>query len=277
MTLSVLPAHSFAALCLAAACALAGMPAQADKLSIGGTGNALGAARLLADAYTRLHPSDQITVLPSLGSSGAIKATAAGKLGLGLSSRALKEDELAAGLVATEYAKSATVFAVAANLKLTGVSLAQIEQLYAGTLSTWPNGTSARPIIRQADDDNTVQVKKLSPAMNSALALAEQRPGLPAAFTDQEAADKIENIPGAVGVTTLALIKSEGRHLRALALDGIEPNEANCRSGTYPVALVKRFYLVTQTTPAASVQRFINFIRSPDGTAILKQTGHWTP
>jgi len=250
---------------------------MADKLTIGGTGNAIGTAQLLAEAYTRRNPADQITVLPSLGSSGAIKASAAGKLDLGLSSRPLKDEELAAGLVATEYARSPTVFAVATRTRLSGVSVAQMVQVYAGQLSTWPDGTPARPIIRQAGDDNTLQIKKLSPAMDSALALAEQRPGLPTAFTDQEAADKIESIPGAIGVTTLALIQSEARPLRALSLDGIKANEANCKSGAYPAALVKHFYLVTPTTPGAGVQRFIQFIRSAEGTAILKQTGHWTP
>ncbi|MBT3066974.1 substrate-binding domain-containing protein [Rhodoferax sp. U11-2br] len=250
---------------------------MADKLTIGGTGNALGTARLLAEAYTRRNPADQITVLPSLGSSGAIKASAAGKLDLGLSSRPLKDDELAAGLLATEYARSPTVFAVAAHTRIGGVSVTQMAQLYAGQLSTWPDGTPARPIIRQAGDDNTLQIKKLSPAMDSALTLAEQRPGLPTAFTDQETVDKIESIPGAVGVTTVALIQSEGRRLRALQLDGVEPTEANCKSGAYPTALVKRFYLVTSTTPGAGVQRFIQFIGSAEGTTILKQTGHWTP
>jgi len=277
MTLSKLPAHRFVVFCGVVAWTWLSAPAMAANLTIGGTGNALGTARLLADAYTRLYPTDQITVLPSLGSSGAIKATAAGKLDLGLSSRALKDDERASGLMTMEYANSPTVFAVADGLRLSGVTVAQMVQLYTGQLSSWPDGTSARPILRQAGDDNTVQVKKLSPAMEGALTLAEQRPGLTMAFTDQEVADKIESIPGAVGVSTIALIKSEGRHLRALALDGIEPNEANCKSGAYPAALIKRFYLVTQTTPAASVQRFINFIRSPDGTAILKKTGHWTP
>ena len=277
MTSSPIPAPRCVLICLVAAWALASTPAMADKLTIGGTGNALGTARLLAEAYTRRNPADQITVLPSLGSSGAIKASAAGKLDLGLSSRPLKDDELAAGIQTTEYARSPTVFAVATHTRLNGVSVAQMTQLYAGELSTWPDGTPARPIIRQAGDDNTVQIKKLSPAMANALTQAEQRPGLPTAFTDQETADKIESIPGAVGVTTVALIQSEGRQLRALSLDGVEPTEANCKSGAYPAALVKRFYLVTSTTPAAGVQRFIHFIGSAEGTAILKQTGHWTP
>ena len=277
MTLSPLPALHVATACLAVASLWVSAPALADPITVGGTGNALGAAQLLANAYNRQNPADKVTVLPSLGSSGAIKASAAGKLDLGLSSRALKDEERASGLVATEYAHSTTVFAVAEKVKLTNVTVKQMVQLYAGQLSTWPDGTSARPILRQADDDNTVQIKKLSPDMVGALALAEQRPGMTVAFTDQETADKIESIPGSVGVSTLALIKSEGRHLHALTLDGVEPNEANCKSGAYPGVLVKRFFLVTPATPAAGAQRFISFIRSPEGAAILKQSGNWTP
>lgn len=117
---------------LAASCALASTPALADDITIGGTGNALGTAKLLADAYTRKNPLDKITVVPSLGSSGAIKGSAAGKLGLGFSSRALKEEERALGIVATEYARTPTVFAVSNKSKLINVSTAQLVAVYAG-------------------------------------------------------------------------------------------------------------------------------------------------
>jgi phosphate transport system substrate-binding protein len=262
---------------LAATCMLLApvSTAAAAEIRIGGSGNALGTMRLLGDAFTRKNPTLSVSVLSNLGSGGAIKAVAKGAIDIGVPSRALSADELATGVLASEYARSPTVFAVAAKSTVTAISVEQIADLYSGRLANWPDGTLIRPILRQPGDDNTRQIKALSPAIEQSLNAAEQRPGLAFAVTDQEAADKIESIPGSIGVIALALIKSERRALRPLKLDGVEPTERNGAAGTYP--LVKRFFLVTQPAPSAAVQRFTAFVQSPEGREILTQTGHWIP
>ena len=249
--------------------------ATAEEIRIGGTGNALGTMRLLGEAYSNKYPGMKVTVLSSLGTSGAIKAVPRGALDIGLTSRALSAEEMASGVRVTEYARSATVLAVSTKAKVTGVTREQLVDLYTGKLAAWPDGTTIRPILRQPGDDNTKQIKSLSPAIEKALKDAEQRPGVAFAVTDQEAADKIESIPGAIGVTTIALIKSESRPLRPLMLDGVEPTITNAIAGTYPI--IKDFFLITQPAPSAAVQRFIAFVKSPDGTGILMQNGHWVP
>ena len=45
----------------------------AETLRISGTGDALGALTLLADAYMRQSPERKVKVIPSVGSAGAIK------------------------------------------------------------------------------------------------------------------------------------------------------------------------------------------------------------
>jgi phosphate transport system substrate-binding protein len=248
---------------------------MAEEIKIGGTGNALGTMRLLGNAYTRKFPGMQVTVLSSLGSSGAIKAVPKGAIDIGITSRLLSDEERAAGAIDIEYARTPTVLAVSAKSKVTGISRQQLADLYSGKLASWPDGTPIRPVLRQPGDDNTKQIKSLSPAVEQALSAAEQRQGLPFAVTDQEAADKIESIPGAIGVTTVALIKSEGRALRALSLDGVEANEKNASSRDYPI--IKHFVFITRPTPSPAAQQFISFVKSPAGRDILTQTGHWVP
>lgn len=249
--------------------------ATAEEIKIGGTGNALGTMRLLGEAFSKTRPTITVTVLSSLGSSGALKAVPRGAIAIGLTSRALSDEERATGIVATEYARSPTVFAVSTKSRVTEITREQVADAYSGKLADWPDGTPVRPILRQAGDDNTKQIRSLSPAMGKALDIAEQRPGLAFAVTDQEAADKMEGTPGAIGVTTLALVKSEGRSLRALTLDGAEPTERNAISGRYPI--IKSFFFITQPTPSAAVQEFIAFVKSPAGVEILRQNGHWIP
>lgn len=267
--------HPLGALALLAATLFFSPLALAEEIKIGGTGNALGTMRQLGEAFGKKYPEMKVTVLSSLGSSGALKAVPRGAIDIGVTSRAVTDDERAAGVVSSEYARSLTVFAVSTKARVSAITRQQIADIYRGKLTQWPDGTVIRPVLRQPGDDNTRQIKSLSPEIDQALAAAEQRPGFAFAVTDQEAADKIESIPGAFGVSTLALITSEGRALRALKLDGVEPAASNGVSGAYPI--VKHFYFVTRPMQSAPVQQFIAFVGSPAGREILAQTGHWVP
>lgn len=251
---------------------LIGSPVHSETIRIGGTGNALGTMKLIADAYSQLNPKTKITVLPSIGSSGAIKAVPHGAIEIGLSSRPLKEAEVANGIISVEYARSPTVIAVSNKMHIDGLSIDQLVNIYSGKVLNWPDGSLIRPIIRQPGDDNTIQLKRLSPALKKAIEIADERAGLLFASTDQETVDRIQNTPGSFGVTSLALIISEKRPLRALKLDGVEPTPGACDSGLYP--MVKNFYLILPSVLPPHVHEFVEFIKSADGAAVLTQNGH---
>ena len=260
---------------LTAICALHAATVMAEEIRIGGTGNALGTMRLLGEAFVKKNPNMKVSVLNSIGSSGAIKAVPSGVLDIGLSARALSASERTTGIIVTEYARTPTVLAVSTRLKITGISREQLADVYSGKLAAWPDGTPTRPVLRQPGDDNSIQVKALSPAIDKALSAADRRRGLPFAVIDQEAADKTESIPGAICVTTLALIMSESRALRPLAIDNVEPTVQNVAAGKYP--MVKHFYFVTRSAPSSKVQELIAFVKSSAGREILTNTGHWVP
>jgi phosphate transport system substrate-binding protein len=126
-------------------------------------------------------------------------------------------------------------------------------------------------VLRPSSDSDTPALKKISPEMKSAVEIALRREGMIVAMTDQEAADAIENIPGAIGATTLALVISERRAIRVLALNGIEPTLRAAADGSYP--FIKTFCMVIRKNPHDNVWRFIDFVRSPEGAAILAKNG----
>ena len=258
-----------------AVAAFAGEATAAEEIKIGGTGNALGTMKLLGAAFGKRNPDMRVTVLPSVGTSGAVKAVPKGALDIGLTSRHLTEEERKLGMISVEYARTPLVFAVSTKTRVRVLTLDQIADIYSGKTANWPDGSLIRPVLRQAGDDTTRQIKDLSPALDKALSAAEQRPGMPFATTDQEAADKTERIPGALGVMALALINSEHRPLRALTLDGVEPTVGNAASGKYPHA--KQLFLITRSDPPAAVKRFVAFMRSPAGREILIRAGNWIP
>ena len=89
-------------------CTLPGAVAAENVLKIGGTGSALGTMKLLAEAYEKSHPGIRVQILPSLSSTGGIKAAVEGAIDIGLSGRPLKEEERGKGAIQREYLQAWT-------------------------------------------------------------------------------------------------------------------------------------------------------------------------
>lgn len=243
------------------------------KLTISGTGSALGTIKLLAREFKKLSPGADIEVLPSVGSSGAIKAVLAGALDIGFTSRPLTGEEKGQGLIEQELGKTPFVFCAARGANIRNISLADLARIFNGTLTTWPDGSPLRLVLRPLSDTDTQILKSISPSMSGALESAHRRSGIKIAMTDQDSADAIENIPGAISTCTLALILSESRKIEILSVDGVQPTLQNLKNGTYPYS--KKLFSVIRKQPQPLAQRFIEFLRSDRGRAILVRMGHW--
>ena len=225
---------------------------------------------LLAKAFQASRPDTQVTVVPGLGSSGGIKAVAAAALDIGLSGRPLKPAEHAQNLVERELARTPLV--LASTRSHAGFTLGDIARIFDGTLRIWPDGSPLRPILRPVTDAETALLQAWSPEIQRALSMAHARPGVHTAITDQDSADAIERIPGAIGTSTLALILSEQRPIKALPLQGVTPSVAALARGKYPY--YKPLYLVTLPSPSETARAFIAFTRSKQGAKILLDNGY---
>lgn len=269
--------HSPAALrrraILACAALLMTAAASAQELRIGGTGAALGTVQLLAQAYTKTAPGAKLTVLPSMGSGGGIKAVLAGAVQLAVSSRPLTESEVKAGAVEFEYGRTPLVFATGPKNAAVDLSTQNLIDIYAGKTEQWPDGSKIRLVLRPIGDGDSELIANIAPAMREAKNLAEQRKGMAFSVTDQDAADNIETIPGAVGPSSLAQIITEKRQLKALSLNGVAPDAKALADGSYP--LQKPLSIVSSPKSPAAAQAFVAFVRSAAGREILLQTGHW--
>lgn len=267
------PAWRNAALACAAVAVLASPAAQAQEIKLGGSGAALGTMQLLAQAYVKARPGNQVTVLPSMGSGGGIKAVLAGAIQIGLSSRPLSEAETQGGAVAQEYGRTPFIFATATANAASAITSQALVDYYAGTVQQWPDGSPLRLVLRPIGDSDTETLKQMSPAMRQATLAAEQRKGMIFAVTDQDTASSLEKTPGSLGPSTLAQLLSEKRSVKALALDGVMPSAANLANGRYP--MFKRMLLVTGPKTSAEALAFTAFVRSASAQDILRQTGHW--
>lgn len=253
------------------AAAAPGPAAPIEVIRISGTGSALGVAARLAEAFELANPGLRVRLLPSVGSSGAIRAVAGGALELGLSGRAVRPEELALGLVAHDLARTPFVLATSPRTGVTGVGAAEAARLYRGELPNWPNGERVRVVLRPASDADTLDLRAISPEMAAAVDQALARPGMLMAATNQECNALLARTPGTIGPSTLAQLTTEPLGLVALAWEGVAPTLANLRAGRYPFA--KPIVAVLPLRPTAGAARFLAFARSPEGRAILEAAG----
>ena len=257
---------------LAAVFFLFPFPGQAASLTLGGTGAGLATMKLLGEAFQKANPGITVEVLPSLGSGGGIKALLAGAIDVALTARPLKDKERARGVKEFAYAKTAVVLATPMGSAQSNVTNEELVEIFAGTRIAWPDGTPIYLVLRRPHDSETRILKAHVPGIDSALAKAQERPGVPVAYTVQDAADLIQSRPGGLGTASLSMIIAEKRPLKGLSLNGVAPTPETLADGSYPMA--KTFYIVTKPEPNNLVREFVAFVRSDEGANILRRMGH---
>lgn len=244
----------------------------AEELRIGGAGTVIGTMREIGDAYTKASPDVTVNVLPSLGAAGGVTALLSGAVDIAMATRPLTEADRVKEVQTIEIARIPFVFAVAANSRVVNVTSRQLLEIYQARLVTWPDGSRIRLVLRPPSVSDTMFLKDLSPDWKKAMDQLEARPGMLVVATAQEAADRVENTPGAITTSTINLIVTEKRAMKALHVGGVEPNARTVADGSYPY--YKPVIVVTLPRPSAPVQKFVAFVRSKTGRDILVRTGH---
>jgi phosphate transport system substrate-binding protein len=244
--------------------------AAAEMLRIGGTGSAMSIMRPIAEDFMAARPDIQVTVLPSLGTGGGIRAAAAGAVDVAVTGRPMLPDEIDLPLSEAYWAKTPLVFAVPDEGPVTGVTTEDLVDIYAGTKTFWAEGQHIRLILRPLSDVESSLVAAISPELDSALHAAHKRSGVPVAMTDPEAADMLERVPGSFCSSSLGLIGAEHRRLRALAFNGVKPSLATMIDGSYRLA--REYYLVTARDPSPAARAFLAFLSSD---AVRRRLAGW--
>ncbi|GFO67924.1 hypothetical protein GMLC_15030 [Geomonas limicola] len=253
----------------------ASLAAAQDVVKVGGTGASLGTMKLVAASFEKKHPEIRIQVFPSLGSSGALLALSQGALDIALTARPPNSGERSDGLVALEYARTPFVFITHRGVSLEGITPAELEQIYLGKQEKWPDGKPIRLVLRPETDIASRQVSSLSAAVEPALRSARLNRASTIAVTDQDCADAVATIPGALGTATLTQIITEKQPVKLLKYSGVPPTLDNLNAGRYP--LFTTLYLATHPTPRPPVRLFQEFVLSVAGRRILATSGNLLP
>jgi phosphate transport system substrate-binding protein len=255
---------------LALAAALTASSASAETLRVSGTGGATAAMQHIAlafDAATGI----KMEVIPSLGSSGAMRALAAGALDVVISARPLNPDEIAKGFVEILFARTALVF-ITSHAPPNDLKRGDLTRMFTSLDPKWADATPISIILRTKLDGDVLLLSSLIPEMRAAIDAARRRPDLPIAATDQDSIELAERLPGSLVQAGLSQVIMEKRKVHLVSLDGVAPSLENLKSGKYPYP--KPFYLVLPLKKNAAAERLVDYLQSADGRAVLSRTGN---
>lgn len=245
--------------------------ADADTIKLGGTGSAIRALQALGDAYRAREPEASFVTMRNLGSRGGKAALRAGAIDLAVSADELTAEERQLGLAGVAWLRTPFVLAAAPDVPISAIGSAELARIYAGDVTAWPDGSRLRLVLRPPLDSDNRHLKAISPTIATAVDQALQRVGMTMAPSDQDAADALETIPGALGTSTLGLIVSERRQVKVLALDGVVPTLPAIANGRYPHA--KTIYLLHRGDASPATLRFLAFASSTRARTVLALLG----
>lgn len=238
-----------------------------------GSGVNLEITRLLAKAFIKYHPRISIDVPGSIGTRGAITASADGAIALGLISRTLSaEEEREKGLVAVPYARVAIVVAAHPAVSDEGVTFTELINIYKGTKTRWQDGHEIIVQAREKSDSGFQVLQKAIPGFKEVYEESYEAKRWAVYFTDQEANRALSSVPYAIGVTDLGMISTEHLKVKVLKLDGILPTSDSIRSGHYPLKRDLSF-IYRKGNISDEAQSFVDFVLSENGARILRANG----
>ena len=247
---------------------------EGDKqvLRLAGSGSNLPLTRELAEAFMRRWPDKRVIVFESVGSTGGIRAVSDGVVDLGLVSRPLRSAEDELGLVVTPYARVAV--AAVANLDVpdTELSRSELIEVFAGERRRWENGAPIIVLQRERGDSSHAAVGRALPEFAAVNDVAYREERWRVVYNDRAMYEALASTPGALGLLDVGATQTQALALKVLALDGAAPTGANLRSGRYPFAKDLAFVSVEQ--PSGIAGELVDFIRSSDGQALIRQRGY---
>ena len=201
------------------------------------------------------------------GSGSGITAVSEGRCDIGLSSRALKEEEKAQGLTETILAYDGIAIIVNPENPVSDLDLDTIAKIYTGEITNWKDvgGNDAEIVLigREAGSGTRDGFESITGTEEA----CQYRQELTS--TGDVIATVSQN-PGAIGYASLASVKDT---VKALSVGGVVPTEDTVRDGSYVVQ--RPFVLVTKADTALSeaAQTFFDYVTSADASEIISLAG----
>ena len=201
------------------------------------------------------------------GSGSGIKAVQSGTCDIGLSSRALKDDEKEAGLIGTVLAYDGIAVIVNPENPVNDLDLETIAKIYTGEVTNWSEigGNDAEIVLigREAGSGTRSGFEEIVGVEDA----CQYRQEL---TSTGDVITAVAGNPGAIGYASVASVKDT---VKALSVGGVAPTEETVKDGSYTIQ--RPFVLVTVEGKALSdaAQKFFDYIISGEANDIIISAG----
>ncbi len=220
----------------------------------------------LGEAFMEANPDVNFTYNPT-GSGSGIQAVQEGRCDIGLSSRALKDEEKEAGLTETVLCYDGIAVIVNPANTVEDLTVEQIAGIYTGEITNWSEvgGEDAEIVVigREAGSGTRSGFEEITGTEDA----CQYRQEL---TSTGDVITAVSQNPGAIGYASLASVKDT---VKAVKVDGVAPSEDTVKDESYKIQ--RPFVLATQTgvelNPVA--QAFFDYITSADANEIIVAAG----
>ena len=224
-------------------------------------------ANALSEAFTEKYPNVTVTA-EFVGSGAGIEAVTNGTADIGNSSRNLKDDEKAAGVVENVVAIDGIAVCVDPANEVTDLTKEQLTNIYNGTVTNWKDvGGADEPIIvigREAGSGTRGAFEELVDLVDSCK-YANELDSTGAVIA------KVASTPGAIGYASLDALDDS---VKALSLEGVEATAENIKAGNY--FLSRPFVMATKGEISEQndlVQAWFDFVLGDEGQQVASEVG----
>ena len=220
----------------------------------------------LGESFMAANKDVKFTYNPT-GSGSGIQAVTEGRCDIGLSSRALKDDEKASGLVETVLAYDGIAIVVSPENPVSDLDVDTIAKIYTGEITNWKDvgGDDAEIVLigREAGSGTRDGFESITGTKDSCKYRQELT-------STGDVITTVAGNPNAIGYASLASLKDS---VKALTVGGVAPSEETVKDGSYVVQ--RPFMLVTKEGTALSetAQKFFDYATSADAAGIIAKAG----
>ena len=222
----------------------------------------------LGESFMEANKGTTFTYNPT-GSGSGIQAVSEGRCDIGLSSRALKDDEKAAGLKETIVALDGIAIIVNPQNPVKDLSLEQIAKIYTGEITNWKDvgGEDAEIVLigREAGSGTRDGFESVT-GTSDACVLAQELTSTGAVIS------AVAANPNAIGYASLSAVEGQDG-IKALKVNGVDCSEETVLDGTY--AVQRPFVLVTREgeTLSPAAQAFFDYATGTAANDLIRQAG----
>lgn len=234
--------------------AFAGCGSKKESVTTDGSTSMSSVIGALSEAF---ESDTGITVTyNATGSGSGIQAVEEGRCDIGLSSRALKDEETAKGLVGTTLAYDGIAIIVNPANPVSDLDVETIAKIYTGEITNWKEvGGEDKEIVligREAGSGTRDGFESITKTEDSCKYRQELT-------STGDVITTVAGNPAAIGYASLASVKDT---VKALTVNKVAPSEETIQNGTYVIQ--RPFVLVTKkdTALSESAQKFFDYVTS---------------